>query len=342
MNAVQTTLPLLLRREDLSQEQAHDAIAAMMGGQVEPVQIAAWLTAMAMKGECIEEVAGAARAMRGAMTSVTHTHPEVVDTCGTGGDGSHTFNISTASAFVVAACGVPVAKHGNRAITSKSGSSDVLEALGVRIDLPHLAIEQLLAKLDIAFLFAPSHHPAMRHVGPVRAKLGFRTLFNLLGPLTNPAGARKQLIGVYSEEKVPFIAHVCRLLDMDRVMVVHGRDGLDEITLCSETVVAELNNGIVEQRILTPEELGLPRCDPEALKGGDATHNAAIVRAVLGGEQGARRDIVVANAAAMLVVAGKASDLRDGVRLAGEAIDSGNALKTLDSLVHASQEIGNA
>ncbi len=319
----------------LSEEEAYTVFSAMMDGDVTPAQTGAFLMALRVRGETVEEITGGARVMR--EKAVRVTAPEgAIDTCGTGGDGSGSYNISTAVALVVAALGVPVAKHGNRALSSKSGSAEVLHQLGVNIDREPDVLERCLSGAGITFLMAPKHHTAMRHVGPVRVELGTRTIFNLLGPLSNPAGASRQLLGVFDGKWVAPMAEVLRNLGSTAVWVVHGEDGLDEITTTAATRVAELRDGRIREFSITPEDAGLPYARPEDLKGGDPAHNAAALRALLDGQSGAYRDIVLINAAAALLVAGKALDLRAGVAMAADALDSGAAKATLDKLVSLS------
>ncbi len=316
----------------LTEDEACTVFSAMMDGDVTPAQMGAFLMALRVRGETVEEITGGARVMREKALRVT-APDGAIDTCGTGGDGSGSYNISTAVALVVAALGVPVAKHGNRALSSKSGSAEVLHQLGVNIDREPAVLERCLAGAGITFLMAPRHHTAMRHVGPVRVELGTRTIFNLLGPLSNPAGASRQLLGVFDGKWVVPMAQVLRNLGSTAVWVVHGEDGLDEITTTAATRVAELRDGRIREFSITPEDAGLPYARPEALKGGDPAHNAAALRALLDGAPGAYRDIVLLNAAAALIVAGKAPDLRAGVAMAAEALDSGAAKATLNKLV---------
>ena len=316
----------------LTEDEACTVFSAMMDGDVTPAQMGAFLMALRVRGETVEEITGGARVMREKALRVT-APDGAIDTCGTGGDGSGSYNISTAVALVVAALGVPVAKHGNRALSSKSGSAEVLHQLGVNIDREPAVLERCLAGAGITFLMAPRHHTAMRHVGPVRVELGTRTIFNLLGPLSNPAGASRQLLGVFDGKWVLPMAQVLRNLGSSAVWVVHGEDGLDEITTTAATRVAELRDGRIREFSITPEDAGLPYARPEALKGGDPAHNAAALRALLDGAPGAYRDIVLLNAAAALIVAGKAPDLRAGVAMAAEALDSGAAKATLNKLV---------
>ena len=328
--------PLLGRLADgatLSDEDADAFFAACFRGEPSPAQIAAALTAMRMRGETVGEIAASARAMRAAALKLDHPF-DVIEVCGTGGDGAHTFNISTAVAFVVAGGGLKVAKHGNRALSSRSGGADVLSALGVNINA---TAEQQLKALDeagICFLFAQAHHGAMRHVSPIRAELGFRTLFNLLGPLSNPAGARRQVVGVYDPRWVEPLARVLGALGAERAWVVHG-DGLDELTTTGTTQVAEWRNGQVRLFNVTPEAVGLPRAALSDLTGGDPEYNAAALRRLLAGEAGPYRDIVLLNAAAAFLVGEKVETLREGVALAAAVIDDGRAAAALDRLVEA-------
>ncbi|MEO5346538.1 MAG: anthranilate phosphoribosyltransferase [Magnetococcus sp. YQC-9] len=330
---IRELLARLVTGHDLSQDEARWMMERIMSGEMTPAQIGAYLTALRMKGETVEEIAGSALTMRAKATRVAATGT-VIDTCGTGGDGLGTFNISTTVAFVVAACGVTVAKHGNRAISSKSGSADLLMALGVKIDLEPFDVERCLAEAGIGFLFAPRHHGAMRHAMGPRQELGFRTLFNLLGPLTNPAGAPNQLLGVFDARWVEPVARALGRLGSRHAMVVHGFDGLDEITTTGPTHVAEWTpDGRLEHHVLHPESFGIAMAAPEALVGGDAVQNAAITRGVLSGERGPRRDIVLLNAGAALRVAGLVPDIASGMALAGDAVDSGRARDRLDRLV---------
>jgi len=332
-----TLLTKLMRRRDLTADECAESIDAILAGQLSEVQIAAFLAAMSTKGETVEELAGAARAMRRRAVRMQPVGQVVVDTCGTGGDNSGTFNVSTTTAFVVAGAGVAVAKHGNRSVSSRCGSADVLEHLGVKIDAEPEIMEQALNEVGIAFLFAPRYHGAMRHAMPVRKALGVRTIFNLLGPLANPAGATCQLLGVYAPELTEMFAHALRLLGTRRAFVVHGHDGMDELTICAATRVSELDNGVVKTYDLAPERYWGDRADATDVAGGDVTANAAILTAVLGGETGARRNLVVLNAAAALVAANRAPDIAAGLELASQAIDSGAAANKLHELVKASQ-----
>ena len=317
--------------KSLSQDEAVEAFELVMSGAATPAQIGGLLIAMRVRGETVDEIAGATRAMRAKVLPVRA--PEgAIDTCGTGGDGKGTFNVSTCTAFVVAGAGVPVAKHGNRAISSRSGSADVLRELGVNIEASPETISRCIAKCGLGFMFAPAHHAAMRHVAAIRTELSTRTIFNLLGPLANPAGAKFQIVGVFGKEWVEPIAQVLALLGTERAWVVHGSDGLDELTTTGVSDVAVVDDGRVATFRISPRNAGLPEAKPEDLTGGNAMENAAQICAVLGGLKGPFRDIVLLNAAAALLVAGKAQSLRDGVALAGESIDSGEALAVLDAL----------
>ncbi|MDX1501700.1 MAG: anthranilate phosphoribosyltransferase [Thermoanaerobaculia bacterium] len=322
----------LIAGHDLGSHEMRRLVGRLMDGELSREMQAGLLVALAAKGETVEEIAGAAEAMRGRLVPVPHEIDDLVDTCGTGGDGHGTFNVSTAAALVAAAAGARIAKHGNRSVSSRSGSADVLTALGVRRDLAPAAAARCLEEVGIAFLFAPRYHPAMREVAPVRQALGVRTLFNLLGPLTNPAGARRQLIGVYDDELVPKVARVLARLGCDHGLVVHGADGLDEISTTTATRVAEVRGDEVRLFEVQPEELGVRRASLEELAGGGPEENAAALLAVLEGEGGAARDITLVNAAAALRVAGRAEEIADGVELAREAIDGGAARETLERL----------
>lgn len=319
----------------LSRQQASDAFDSMMSGEATPSQMGGLLMALRVRGETVDEITGAVAAMRAKMLPVK-APANAIDVVGTGGDASGSYNISTCAAFIVAGAGVPVAKHGNRALSSRSGAADVLAALGIRIDLGPDEIARCIDEASIGFMFAPSHHPAMKHVGPTRVELGTRTIFNLLGPLSNPAGVKRQMLGVFSRQWVEPLAQVLKNLGTERAYVVHGSDGLDEITTSGPTYVAALENGAVRTFEITPEELGLARVTPDALKGGDAETNAKALRMVLQGTKNAFRDVAVMNAAAGLVVAGVVSDLKAGVAAAQQSIDSGNAAKRLEKLIEVS------
>jgi len=323
----------LTERRDLSAEEAAQAMDEVMSGEATPAQVAAFIVALRMKGETSEEITGCARVMREKAQHIDAGPTVAVDTCGTGGDARNTFNISTASALVAAGAGVTVAKHGNRAMTSQSGSADVLKALGVNIEAPAAVVERCIAEARIGFLFAPLMHQAMKHaIGP-RREIGVRTVFNVLGPLTNPAGARRQLIGVYDASLPPLIAAVLRNLGSERCLVVHGDDGLDEITTTGRTLVAELDGGAITNYYLTPEEVGLPRAKLADLTVRTVEEAAEAVRSVLAGEEGPRRDIVLLNGGAAILVAGLAKNLKEGLARAAESIDSGAARKALEALV---------
>jgi anthranilate phosphoribosyltransferase len=319
----------------LTREEAASAFDRMMSGEATPSQMGGLLMALRVRGETVEEITGAVSTMRAKMLPVDAPN-NAVDVVGTGGDASGSFNISTCAAFIVAGAGVPVAKHGNRALSSRSGAADVLGALGVRVDLAPEAISGCINEAGIGFMFAPLHHPAMKNVGPTRVELGTRTIFNLLGPLSNPAGVKKQMVGVFSKHWVEPIAQVLKNLGTERAYVVHGSDGLDEITTSGPTSVAALEGGNVRTFEITPEEVGLSKVKPDALRGGDAEENASALKAVLEGKKNPYRDVAVSNAAAALVVAGIADDLKGGVVLAQKSIDSGEAEGRLDRLIAVS------
>jgi anthranilate phosphoribosyltransferase len=333
---IKEAIAKIVRGEDLREAEMLEVMTEVMEGAATPAQIAAFMTALRMKGETVAEVTGAARIMRMKATRIDARSSVIVDTCGTGGDGSNSFNISTTAAFVVAAAGLTVAKHGNRAVSSHSGSADVLEALGVRIDAGPEIVEECLQQIGIGFLFAPRLHGAMKYaIGP-RREIGIRTIFNMLGPLTNPAGATAQLIGVYDPKLTEMFAGVLKNLGTKRAFIVHGADGLDEATVTGETRVAELKDGLISTYNLDPVAL-FGQTDPvEALKGGDAEMNARITLAILGGEEGPRRRIVILNAALAIVAGGKAGTLREGIAVAEACIDSGAARKKLQALIEMS------
>jgi anthranilate phosphoribosyltransferase len=321
----------------LTEDEIADAFETMMSGVASPVQMAAFLMALRVRGETIPEITGASRLMRARMLPV-EAPPDAVDIVGTGGDGHNTFNVSTCAAIVAAGAGVPIAKHGNRAVSSLSGASDVLAALGVKIDLQPVAITRSIAKSGVGFMWAPLHHPAMKAWAPARAELGVRTILNLLGPLANPAGVKRQVVGVFNAAWTEPIAEVLSNLGSVHAWVVHGSDGLDEITTTGPTRVTELKDGKIHTFEVRPSDAGLPPATLEDLKGGDATVNAAAIRELLGGELGAFRDIVVLNAGAALLVGGKAATLREGAERAARAIDDGSAARALDQLVAATNE----
>lgn len=315
----------------LSRAEAELAFDDMLSGEVTPAQVGAFLMALRVRGETVEEIAGAVTAMRAKMLRV-EAPAGAIDVVGTGGDGAGSWNVSTLAALIVAACGVPVAKHGNRAASSRSGASDVLTALGVRIGIPPAAVSRCIAEAGIGFMMAQTHHAAMRHVGAIRAELGTRTVFNLLGPLSNPAGVRRQLLGVFAPAWLEPLAEALRTLGSERVWVVHGADGLDELTTTGPSAVVELNGAALRRFEVTPEDAGLARAQPGELRGGDPAHNAMALEAVLAGARNAYRDIAVLNAAAALVIADRAPDLLAGARLAQAALDGGAAAATLDRL----------
>lgn len=332
MDAFKPLLAKVATGAALSREEARKAFDDMLSGEVTPAQMGGFLMALRVRGETVDEIVGAVTAMRDKMLRV-EAPPGAIDIVGTGGDGAGTLNVSTLAAIVVAAAGVPVAKHGNRAASSKSGSSDVLGALGVRVGLSPAQVRACLDQAGIAFMMAQTHHAAMRHVGPARVELGTRTIFNILGPLSNPAGAKRQMTGAFAPSWLEPMAQVLRAAGSERAWLVHGSDGLDEITVTGPTTVVELANGDIRRFEVTPEEAGLPRHPAEALKGGDPEQNAKALRDVLKGARNAYRDIAVLNAAAGFVVAEKTPDLRAGARLAEAMIDSGAAAATLDKLV---------
>jgi len=318
--------------KSLNEEEAYETMNEIMQGITTPAQIASFLTALRVKGETVEEITGCARAMRENAVSLKETYPLAVDTCGTGGDSKGTFNISTVAAFVVAGTGIMVAKHGNRGVSSKSGSADVLEALKININLTPSQVEECLQKLGIAFFFAPVFHPAMKHaIGP-RREIGFRTIFNLLGPLTNPAGVKRQILGVYDPDITELVAGVLKKLGAQNAMVVCGEGGIDEISITGFTKITQIKNREITTYYIRPEDLGLRRYELKDIKGGDAKVNAEITLNILRGKDGPQRLIVLVNTAAALIVGGMAKDMRDGIKIAAETIDSGTALKKLEGL----------
>src|SRR5947208_14886591 len=330
---MQDALAQLLDGHDLSRDAARAVMNQVMEGAATPAQIGGLLVALRLKGETANEIAGCAEAMRAHVLAVKPARDDLVATAGPGGDGAQTFNISTAAALVAAAAGAGVAKHGNRAVSSASGSADVLEALGFRLELPPERIARSIDELGFGFLFAPTHHPAMRHAAPVRRELAARTVFNVLGPLTNPAGARAQVVGVYAPALVRTIAEVLAQLGARRAFVVHGAGGIDELSPAGPNLVCEVVEGAVHEREIDPLDLGVPRCDPDELRGGSPEENAAAIRAVLAGEEGGRRSAVLLNAAGAIAAAGHAADLREGLEHAREALDSGAAAERLDELI---------
>jgi anthranilate phosphoribosyltransferase len=333
---IQQALVKLLEREDLTRDEMITVMGEIADGGATPSQVGAFLAALRLKGETVDEIAGAAEVMRARVDPVRVDREVFVDTCGTGGDGRHTFNISTTAAFIVAGAGVTVAKHGNRAVSSKSGSADVLAALGVDVDAAKEVVERCIEEVGIGFLFAPRLHPAFKAVAGLRRELGVRTIFNLLGPLANPAGARHQVMGVYEPRWVPVIGGVLAALGSAHAFVVHG-EGLDEIAVTGMTHVCEVHRGQTERYAVVPEDIGLRRWEEREIAGGDSERNAVILRDVLSGQKGAPRDAALANAAAALVAAGASDDLGAGVRLAAESVDGGAAAEKLSRLVAASR-----
>ncbi|MEW6172417.1 MAG: anthranilate phosphoribosyltransferase [Bacillota bacterium] len=333
------TLARLVAKENLPTEQARNIMGMIMSGEVTPAQIGGFLIALRVKGETADEVAGFARAMREKAIGYVSRHPQLVDTCGTGGDGAHTFNISTTAAFVVAACGVPVAKHGNRSVSSSAGSADLLEALGARIDAPPDIAGRCLDEMGFGFFFAPICHPAMKYAAGPRRELGLRTVFNILGPLCNPAGAQIQVVGVYTPELVNLVADVLSLLDVKRAFVVHGAGGLDEVSPIGKVLYAEVKNGSVYHGEFDPADYGIPRCSLHDLRGGTVEENAALTREVLQGNAGPKADTVALNAALALLAAGSAGSINEGLEMARAAIASGAALKKMEDYIAASKRV---
>jgi anthranilate phosphoribosyltransferase len=337
---IQAAIQQLLDGHDLSREEAREVMGEIMGGEATPAQISGFLVAVRAKGETADEIAGCAEAMRAHVLEVTPVRDDVVDVVGTGGDGARTFNISTTAAIVAAAAGAGVAKHGNRAVSSVSGSADVLEALGFTLEQPPERIAESIDTLGFGFMFAPLHHPAMKHAAPVRRELGTRTIFNVLGPLTNPAGARAGVFGVYSAEAARTVADALAVLDSRRAFVVHGANGVDELSPAGPNLVFEVVDGEVHERVIDPADLGFVVCDPEELGGGSPEENASAAREIFAGMRGAKRDAVVLNAAGAIAAAGHADDLRGGIVVAAETIDSGAAAARLEELAAFSRESG--
>ena len=340
MDRLKPIIAQLAQGESLTESQATEAFSILLSGEATQSQIGSFLMALHMRGETVKELVAGAKLLREYAVKVRaseNVHENIIDTCGTGGDNVGTYNISTAASFIIAACGVPVAKHGNRALSSKSGSAEVLESLGVRLDLQPEQITHCIETIGLGFMFAPLHHSAMKHVGAARAELGIRTIFNLLGPLANPAGAKYQLLGVFDKAWVEPIAHVLAQLGSRAAWVVHGSDGLDDLTTTGTSHVAALKDGQVTQFDIAPEDADLPRAQMADLIGGTPAENAKALRAVLDGKRGAYRDIVVLNAAAALLITGHASDLRDGAHKAQTALDEGHAATLLDQFVALSQ-----
>jgi len=338
MPVLKAAINMLVNQVSLSESEMAGCMTEIMEGRATDSQIGAFLTALRMKGETVEEITGAAKIMR--KKAITIKAPEgVLDTCGTGGDMSHTFNVSTTTSIVVAACGVPVSKHGNRSVSSQSGSADVLEALGIIIDLPPEKVEECLFETGFGFLFAPLFHPAMKYaIGP-RREMGIRTIFNILGPLTNPAGAKRQLLGVFADHLTETLAMVLGNLGAVDAMVIHGRDGLDEISISDETKVSRFRDGKAENFFIEPEDFGIERRDIDSIRGGNKDENALITLSVLRGEGGAKRDIVLMNSAAAIMVSGKTGDFGTAFDMAAEAIDSGKALKKLEEVRRVSKSL---
>jgi anthranilate phosphoribosyltransferase len=335
MDEFKTLIGKVATGATLTREEAAGAFDRMMSGEATPSQMGGLLMGLRMRGETVDEITGAVTTMRAKMLKVT-APVGAIDVVGTGGDASGSYNISTCAAFIVAGAGIPVAKHGNRALSSRSGAADVLGALGVKIDLGPEQISRCIDEAGIGFMFAPAHHPAMKHVGPTRIELGTRTIFNLLGPLSNPAGVKRQMVGVFSRQWVEPLANVLKNLGSERAYVVHGSDGLDEITTSGPTSVAALENGKVTTFEIKPEELGFSKAKPEDLRGADADANAAALMDVLRGKKGPFRDVAILNAAAAIVVAGKAKDLKEGVTVASKSVDSAEAEGRLDRLIAVS------
>ena len=333
-------LQKIILGKDLSDAEMGQMLTTVLAGEATDAQIGAMMAALATKGETFEELAGAARAMRRKALRIQAPGATIVDTCGTGGDGTQTFNISTTTAFVVAGCGVTVAKHGNRSVSSKCGSADVLEALGVKLDTAPEIVEEAVNEIGIGFLFAPLYHSAMRFAATARKEIGLRSIFNMLGPLTNPAGANCQLLGVYAPELTEMFANALKLLGARRAFVVHGHDGLDEISVCAPTRVSELKDGLVQTYDIHPENFFGATADPEDMAGGDPQANAAITLEILKGGKGPRRNVVLLNAAAALVAAAKAADFKEGIQLAAACIDEGRALAKLNGLIEYISENG--
>lgn len=338
---VKRAIAKVISGQHLEREEARNVMLEIMNGEATPAQIGSLVTALAMKGETTEEITGFAETMRLKSNRVATSHSDLLDTCGTGGDGANTFNISTASAILAAAGGIRVAKHGNRAMSSKSGSADVLEALGVSIQLNGEQASRCLQQIGICFMFAQDYHPSMKYAAAPRRELGVRTVFNLLGPLTNPAGADHQLLGVFDRSKTELIANVLNALQLKRGMVVSSYDGLDEISISAPTQVTELRDGEVRTFTLTPEDLGLATYSLDQVAGGDAVKNAHIIRSIFEGAKGAYRDIVLANAGACFYVSGRCPSLTDGVKLAREIIDSGQAMNKLNQLITCTGELSH-
>lgn len=338
--ALKDALQRLLESNDLTHAEMLDVMHQVMSGELTPAQIAGFLIALRIKGETVDEIAAAAEVMRELATHVTiRDDAHLIDTCGTGGDGIHTFNVSTVSAFVAAAAGAKVAKHGGRSVSSACGSADVLEALGINVNLAPDQVAACVNDIGIGFMFAPNHHSAMRHAAPVRRELGVRTLFNLLGPLTNPAGAKRQIMGVFHRDLTSILAKVLQSLGSQHVMVVHGADGMDEISFSGDTQVAELKDGSISEYVLNPSQFGFALHDVKSIRVQDAVQSADMVRAVLAGENIPARDIVLLNAGAAIYIAGLADDMQQGIEHAGQMLDNGAAQAKLEQLITLSQQL---
>ncbi|MCX8130167.1 MAG: anthranilate phosphoribosyltransferase [Clostridia bacterium] len=329
---IKSAIRKLAEGQDLTETEIMEAMNCIMEGEATQAQIGSFITALRIKGESIEEITGCARVMREKADRIQPDVPYYIDTCGTGGDGANTFNISTASAFVAAAGGVVVAKHGNRSISSKCGCADVLEAFGINISLTPEQVKCCIEKVGIGFMFAPAFHKSMKHAAGPRRELGIRTIFNILGPLTNPANANGQVLGVFDGRLTEPVANVLLNLGVEKAMIIHGNDGLDEITVADETMVSEVKDGKVTSYRISPEEYGIRRAAADELKGGDAQHNAKIITDIFSGEKGARRDIVLLNASAALYIGKLAGSIKDGIELAADIIDSGKAIKKINEL----------
>ncbi|MFH1407283.1 MAG: anthranilate phosphoribosyltransferase [Candidatus Omnitrophota bacterium] len=334
---IKETITKLLEKKDLSESEMHDAMQEIMSGGATPAQIASFLTVLRIKGESVDEISAAAEVMRNFATKIRVKNPAVLDTCGTGGDGAGTFNVSTLAALVSAGAGAVVAKHGNRCVSSKCGSADLLEALGVNIQLKPEDVEKSIEQIGIGFLFAQLLHGAMRYAAPVRREMGIRTIFNILGPLTNPASAAHQLLGVYSKTLVSTLAKVLKNLGAKHALVVHGSDGLDEVTTTGATHICELKKGSIKNYKLSPSEFGIKKAKPKDIAGGDAAYNAALAKEVLKGKKGPARDIVVLNSGCALYAADMAKTIKEGIKQAAHSIDSGNAMDKLNKLIEFSK-----
>jgi anthranilate phosphoribosyltransferase len=334
---IKEALSKIVSGSDLTMAEAREVMSEIMRGEATQAQIGAFLTALRMKGETVDEIAGCAQAMRESAIAVKPKRNQLVDTCGTGGDGKGTFNISTTVAFVAAGAGLAVAKHGNRSVSSKCGSADLLQALGVNLELTPEQVARCIDEVGIGFLFAPKLHPAMKHALAPRREIGLRTIFNILGPLSNPAQAKRQLLGVYDGDLTELMAQVLLALGAEHAFVVHGADGLDELSVTGQNKISRLHNGHIETYYLDPQDLGLPRAKLSDLAGGSVEDNAAITKALLAGEDGPKRDVILLNAAAVLIAGGKASSFSEGLKLAAEDIDNGSAQRRLHQLVEFSQ-----